>query len=109
MIKESEDGGIFDLHAEKDLHNEEEKLRKIAQKYGPSIDDMRIALEENRNKYQATFKIDRSDEEIREYLALAKEIEILEALLSNYDHLTPEDKQRMNTQLENLVNKNTES
>ncbi|MEK7447268.1 MAG: hypothetical protein AAB632_00490 [Patescibacteria group bacterium] len=106
--EEQDDGGIFDIQEENDLRTESSKLVELAKKHGPSMDDLRIALEENRKKYEENFKVDKTDDEIRKYTALKKEIEDLESLLSHYDHMTPEDKKRMDLELEELIEQNPE-
>ena len=83
-------------------------MRNLAIKYGPSMDDLRIALEENRKKYEKEYKLGETDEEIRKYIGLKKEIEDLESLLFNYEHMSPEDKKRMDLELEGLIEQNPE-
>jgi len=101
--------GISDLPiGERDYQKGLLTMRSLAIKYGPSMDDLRIALEENRKKYEEEFKIDKTDAEIEGYIALKKEIKDLESLLSNYDHMTPEDKKRMDLELEELIEQNPE-
>ncbi|RJO60217.1 hypothetical protein C4544_05575 [candidate division WS5 bacterium] len=105
----TDDGGIFDISEGGDFIKEEERARNLALKYGPSISDMRIALEEKRKEYEESFRIDLTDEQAEKFMQTRRDFNDLRDFLSHYDFMTPEQRNDIDKKLADLLQEGQES
>lgn len=86
------------------FEQEKSKLKRILEEYGPTIDDLRLSLEQLRKGSESVPM--HSEEAMRQYNRTMLDREFLEDFLSNYEDLSTEQKEQINADFQALLEEN---